>query len=125
MPIFEHGCTVCGQVSEHYLPLSWSGDPPCDICGGVTKRLVSRFAVVFTGKISGTKYNDPKIEGYHRDGHWAFNRDGSPEFIDNFQQQREFSKRNKFLNPTELPKNAEVSDDGKSLSTRGMSGQWI
>jgi len=125
MPVFEVGCTSCNSITEHYLPHSDSPNPPCEECGGPTVRMISRFGVVFTGNFS-MKYVDKKIDGYEAqaDGHYGFERDGSPTWISDFQSQREFCKRNGFINPKDIGP-AEVSSDGKKTSSRGLPGQWV
>lgn len=122
MPLFEFGCPSCETVEEHYLPLASSADPNCERCGAATKRMISRFGIVFTGPIT-SKYNDKTLDGGHLEGHYAYTRDSKPVWIDSFQAQKEFCKQNGFINPKDIGP-AEVSADGKSVSTRGLPGSW-
>jgi hypothetical protein len=135
MPLFESACPSrdCpdyAQPVEHYYPYSHSTTLPCEKCGGPTVKLVSQFHVVFTGPIT-AKYNDKHLDGAHREGHWGFNKDpvtgkSTPAFIETFQQQKDFCKRNKLVNPKDAPTNFEVSADGTTIqNTRGLPGSWI
>lgn len=96
--------------------------------------MISAFAVVFTGALSASKYNQDVKGGLpeqrHMDGHWAWRRrsskSGQPEpvWIDNFATQAQFCKEEGLVNPRDLPSNLEAGADGKSISTRGMPGCW-
>lgn len=127
---YEFRCGKCGAEQERYIPLFSSPNPPCEDqdCDGETVKLVSGFAIIFTGPLT-TKYNDQRLEGAHREGHWATalrTVDGKPkpEFIETFQQQKEFCRREGLVNPRDLPTNAEATSD-KKLSGRGFKGQWV
>jgi len=96
------------------------------------RRVVSGFNSPLMGVISATKYGDRSIPGAaaFSDSHWVWERntiDGKPKprLITTFEEQREHCKNEKLLNPSEIPRNVEVSSDGKGASTRGMPGQWI
>ncbi len=94
-------------------------------------RLLSTFAVVFTGVIS-ARYLDSSAEGAHKrdGGHWAYEKDAAGKtkacYIETFDQQRDFCKRNKLANPKEMPHSYPVAEDGRTvLNTRGMPGSEI
>jgi hypothetical protein len=130
MPIFDLACKSCGARQERYLSRASSPNPPCEdaACGGETVRCISRFGIIWTGVISGTKYGDPTKEGYGRDGHWVTQLrtpDGVPrqKFITTFQEQAEHCRQEGLVNPRELSSHMEATGD-KSLSGRGMPGAW-
>jgi putative FmdB family regulatory protein len=130
MPLFEFFCDKDGSVNEHYLSSHDKPNPPCDHCGGETMRVISGFNVVFTGPIT-KKYNDPNADNAHVEGHWSWETKGPggekikprPVFIDSFQAQREFCRREGLVNPKDIGP-VEVGSDGKSSSSRGMPGCW-
>lgn len=129
MPLYDLKCRSCGSKQERYLSQSWHQDPECEVCGGATDRLMSRFAVCFTGVMSASKYKDRSLEGGHSDGQWVTSLrtpDGKPkqEFLHTFQDQKEWCRREGVVNPKDLPSNAEAVSDRK-LSEKGMPGQWI
>jgi len=137
MPTYDFICENPGCENFHrriwrYLRSYRSPDPNCS-CGASLLRLPAAPAVVFTGPLT-AKYNDPKKEGAHEEGHWAWRvnsttrPDGKPEpvFIDTFEKQRKFCKEEGLINPADVPRHREISDDGKSLKTSsGYPGQWI
>jgi len=135
MPMYEGYCPACDpecrNPEEHYYPLSTSPEAPCSACGGERRRLVSQFAVVFTGVISTSKYGDPRLERYNTkvDGHQAWRRrsslSGKPEpvWIETFEDQKRFCREEGLTNPKDVGP-MEIGDDGKSYSTRGMPGCW-
>ena len=93
-------------------------------CGEPMTQLFSPFGIVFTGVLSGTKYKESSLNGYGQDGHWAWEKatdhsPAKPVFIETFQQQKEFCKRNGLVNPKEVGR-LEAGSDGKSLSTSGL-----
>lgn len=130
--IYDFTCPR-GHKHEHFLHSSKEPDPLCDDCGAPTERSTfNRFAVVFTGPLT-KKYLTPGMEGYNQaesGAHWAYetkNLDGSPKqatpvMIENFQQQKEFCKREGLINPT-MSGRAEInSTDGKSVNGSGLPG---
>lgn len=126
---YEYGCLKCGATQERYVPRFTTPNPPCEdpACGGETAKLVSGFAIIFTGPLT-AKYNDRTLEGAHQEGHWATalrTPDGKPKavWIDSFQAQREFCRAEGLVNPKDLPSHAEATSD-KKLSGRGMPGAW-
>lgn len=127
---YEYRCAKCGNEQERYVPRFTSPNPPCEDpeCGGETEKLVSGFAIIFTGPLA-AKYNDPALDGAHQEGHWAtrlrtLNGKPEPVWIDSFQAQREFCKSEGLINPKDLPSNAEATSD-RNLSGRGMRGAWV
>jgi hypothetical protein len=94
-------------------------------------RLVSMFSMPFCGAIT-SKYNDPRIPDAHVEGHWAWRRRSArdwnkPEkvWIGDFQTQRRFCREEGLYDPTELPREVEISEDGKKVHSRGMPGSWV
>lgn len=134
MPIFEsqcehEWCPLFGYPVEHYYPRSDSRMSICACCGFETVKLASAFNVVFTGPIT-ARYNDRGKEGAHLDGHWAWEKgaDGKshPTFIDSWDAQKSYCKRNGLANPREMPANFDVAEDGRTvLNTRGLPGTEI
>lgn len=131
MPLYEsvcrsNECPLADWPVEHFY---WTADEPmmnCTICGGTTEKIASAFNVVFTGPMS-ARYNDRGKEGAHLDGHWAYEKgmDGKTKatFLETWDDQRAYVKRNNLANPTEMPRNFEVSEDGKTAAnTRGLPG---
>lgn len=129
MPVFEHQCNSCGRVAEHYYGHPPEVNPPCEICGEPTERLLSAFNSPFTGIIS-SRYIDRSIKGSESasDGHWAWERntpDKKPRarFISSWQEQRDFCKSEGLINPRECGNNIQPRDDGKGLQNSvGMPG---
>lgn len=85
--------------------------------------------MVFTGDLTSKKYKDPKSEGYREGGHWAVDKsgvDGNPRhvYIETFQQQKEFCKRNGLVNPKDIGP-MDAASDGKKSSSTGLPGAWI
>lgn len=135
MPIFEYCCKneACedyAHAHEHYVATSDKPDPNCDSCGLPTGRMISTFGVVFTGPIT-KRYNDPNADNAHMESHWVWETKGPggekikprPLLIEDFQQQREYAKREGLVNPKDVGP-MEVGSDGKSFSSRGMPGCW-
>lgn len=135
MPIYENvcrneGCEKYGKVFEWYAPRHDSANPLCQ-CGQTTCRCISPFQVVFTGALT-AKYNDPKLEHAHQEGHWAYrvrssrNADGSPEpvFIDTFEKQKEFCRDEGLINPKDVGP-MHISSDGKQVQNQGLPGCWV
>lgn len=127
----SEGCALNNHVRERYEHHAVSTDPPCEQCGGPTVRIISQFKVVFTGPIT-RKYMDTKREISDKKGdggHWVFNKntpDGKPvaEYIETFEQQRAFCKREGLALPSDMPTNAQMSEDGRKISSQGMPGCW-
>lgn len=136
MPIYEERCQNrecrrAGYQKEHYVPHYTEVTDACPHCGRPMARMASRFGVVFTGPIT-AKYNDPKAENPHQEGHWAYrvrsSSTGHPEpvFIESFEQQRAFCKEEGLVNPKDVP-NLDASPDGKLATNAGcgMPGAWV
>lgn len=133
MPIFESFCPSEACVQQG-VPFEWlsrvidNEEPTCESCGGETRRMISGFAVVFTGPIT-KKYNDPKSENYDQEGHWAYRKKGTksgkpePVFIETFQQQAEFCRAEGLVNPKDTGP-VSVGADGRCQSPRGLPGAW-
>ena len=128
MPILEGRCPSCGFRTEHFYHHA-DDVIYCDACGSVAERMASRFAVVFSGVI-GSKYKDKNGPGGYKDGTWAWDKDipeigqkAGPRYLETFQDQKEYCKRNKLINPKDLGP-VEVGSDGKSVSTRGLPGSY-
>ena len=128
MPIFDFRCDTCHDVVEHYMSNREMPDPVCEACGGPRKRCISTFGIVNTGLLGG-KYNDRTKEFAHQSGHWVMETDpvtgkkNKPLYLETFQDQREYCKREKLYNPGEIGQ-MEAGSDGKSYSSRGLPGAW-
>lgn len=116
MPIYESYCSN-EQCAKYEEPFEWMGlhcdcDPFCKVCGYITTRMVSRFAVTFTGVMSASKYNVDTPGGNpaerHMDGHWVTrkrsSKTGKPEreFITTFEQQAKYCKEEGLVNPRDV-----------------------
>jgi hypothetical protein len=74
-----------------------------------------------------------KEGGNKRDGgHWVFEngpkhgKDAKATYIETWQDQRDYVKRNNLVMPSEMPNNYEVAPDGKTtLNTCGMPGTEV
>jgi len=130
VPVFEDRCSACGRIVEWYAKLSTSPDPDC--CGAPMRRMISRFGIVWTGPIS--KYNDPTKERCNQtdDGsHWVWrvrsSKSGHPErqLISSIAEQKAFCREEGLTLPSDTPANADISSDGRTLSSQGLPGCWI
>lgn len=131
MPLLEavcqnEQCRLHGLRVEHFYPHSDSPTAACESCGGPTQRVMSSFGIVFTGDIT-DRYLDRGLE--HKTGaHWAWGRDPAtkkpvPRRIETFDDQRNFCREFHVQNPKDMPRNLEVSEDGKTVkSSMGMPG---
>ena len=128
MPLFEVRCDACRATDEVFLHHWYSTDPPCPVCLGPRRRLMSCFASPFMGSLR--KYSDLKREGAQMDGFWAYKKkssvSGQPEavFLDSVSAVREFNKAEGLTAPGEVPRNVQIGSDGKTLSSTGMPGNW-
>ena len=128
MPLYEIFCDACRATDEVFLHHWWEPDPPCSICLGPRRRLISNFASPFMGSLR--KYSDLKREGSQKDGFWAYKTrssiSGQPEpvFLSSVAEVREFNKAEGLAPPGEVPVNSTISADGKSITSTGMPGQW-
>jgi len=133
MPLLEaicdcSSCSIRGKPVEHFYHHFDDTPLPCAECGSPTRRIASRFGVIWTGPIS-ARYNDRDSANAHQEGHWAWRRrsskSGKPEpiFLNDWQQQKEFCKEEGLANPREMPRNFEIAADGKTVkSSVGMPG---
>lgn len=128
MPIKEHACATAdcadyGKVSERFFHTS-TPDPVCDYCGKPMAQMISHFQVVFTGPIT-ARYNDRKLENAHREGTWIEekNAPGGPKwtYVDDWQTRKRILKQEGLVEGGV----AEVSSDGKHISSAGLPGAWI
>ena len=135
MPIYctrctDESCPASETVEERYYGHVTLDDPPCSICGAPRRRIPAQFRVIWTGPIT-TRYNDKRAEGADQEGHWAWRvrsakgKAPEPVRIETFDDQRRFCKEEGLVNPKDIPTNAQISSDGKKLSSRGMPGQWV
>jgi len=135
MPIFDFQCqSDPAHRFEAYLSRRENPDPACQECGGATRRLISRFAAIWTKSLS--DYGDKNSETYYQDqkagGHWvARKRSGGGtedkplrEFITTPQQQRDYCKAEKLFNPSDIG-SFSVDKSGEGTSSAGMPGAWI
>ncbi len=119
----KSGCPDYGVVTERYYR---SSDPeePCAGCGGVTAMVISAPAVIFAGKMT-ARYNDKSLEYANREGEWMHekNAPGGPKWT----YVEDWSERKRIMKQEGLEEmgRAEISSDGRSVSTRGMPGTWI
>ncbi len=135
MPIFDFACT--GNAThrfEAYLHTREQADPACETCGGTTKRLISRFAAIWTKSLS--DYGDKNRETYYQDqkngGHWVARKrsgGGTEEkplrsFITTPQEQAAYCRDEKLYNPSDIG-NFAVDKSGDSTSSAGLPGGWI
>lgn len=115
MPIFESYCDQCRKVKEWFTHRYTEEDPACENCGGPTMRLASTFRVIWSGVIT-ARYNDPKRDNAHQEGHWAYrtrsSRSGNPEpvFIETFDDQRRFCRDEGLVNPKDVSSSTERSE---------------
>jgi putative FmdB family regulatory protein len=129
MPIFESYCGQCDVVKE-WLGHSDDPEPFCQRCGAETKRLVSTFGVVFTGALSASKYNDPRLEGAHMEEQVVWrtrsSRTGKPErcVLRSFEDRKKYMKDEGLLGIEDVG-DIEATSDGKVSSGRGLRGQWV
>jgi hypothetical protein len=117
-------CEQFGVVREATFHMDESA-PACQSCGVPQEKQVTLFNMAFSGSIT-ARYNDPKLEGAHVEGHWMYERntpDGKPKpvFIDTWQKQREFCKRENLVPPTQSGP-LHISADGMSVNGRGLPG---
>lgn len=135
MPIYEYACLgncpSYGEVTEEYFHSRDHEAPICEQCGGRKEKLVSQFAVVFTGPLS-AKYNDPKLEGAHKEGHWGWRRKSARDFdkpepvwLDSWEKRKRFMAEEHLIGYEDVGP-VEGTRDGKWSRTRtGMPGTWI
>lgn len=127
-------CPLRGRKAERLLK-KWSDpNPVCEACGSPTERLPAAPKAIWMKPYGeyGFRPGDEKNPNYSPEGIWAYrkrssrNPDGSPEkvFLRTRQEVQEYCKQEGYYMPDEISSNAEISDDGKDLSTAGMPSQW-
>lgn len=126
MPLREYWCEACQAVEERYVKLRDAPTPTCPVCLGPRTTLASRFGVVFTGPLA-ARYNDPKKENAHQEGFWAYRKNtasGQPEptFIETWAELRAYRKSEGL--DGDVPTHATISQDGRTINSSGMPGQW-
>ncbi len=134
MPLFDLGCTRCNYWFEAFLHTRDKPNPNCPKCKSQTRRLISRFAAIWTRSLS--DYGDPHKESYHADqkrgGHWAFRKrseGGTPDapipvFLETRQQQKDFVRAEGLVDPNEIG-NISVKSDGEGVTSCGQPGAWV
>ncbi len=134
MPVFDYICES-GHRTERYVSRHDSPDPTCSECGSCeTKRLISRFAAIWTKNIS--EYGDKNRETYYKDlkreGHFVARKrsgggtDEKPiwERITSVAQQRAYCREEGLIDPSEVG-DVHVNADGMSCTSQaGMPGAW-
>lgn len=114
-------------------PVTGRHYPLCETCGNTMRENVSAPNVIWTGPV-GKRYRNKGEAGYENpDGQWAYTRknpdgtEGKPTAVrlETWQDIKEYSKREGLYDPRDMPKTVEVGDDGKSIGSRGFSGQEI
>lgn len=137
MPTFEVQCVApecraCGEVRDTILKSWKEPNPACPVCRNPTQRVMATPPKsIWLGSVSRFGAS-PDREGYNPDGFWAYrvkssrNIDGSPErcFISTRQEQVAFARDEGLRLPDDMNSNAEISRNGKTFSTCGVSGQW-
>lgn len=137
MPVYESQCASpeCRHIAEWYAHTRETPDPECRECGGETRRLISRFAAIWTKGLS--DYGDKNRETYHKDqkagGHWVARKNsggGTKEepkyqFLSSVQAQRDYCRDEGLYNPSDMPTTMTVDKSGEKLSSSGNRGQWV
>lgn len=128
MPIREYSCgnPACenyGRRRERYERTTPPPAPVCG-CGEMMAQLASSFGVVFAGAMT-ARYNDKSKENAHVEGQWMLEKKapGGQKWthVEDWATRKRIMKQEGLVDGGQ----AEVSSDGKSVSTAGMSGQWI
>ncbi len=107
-------------------------DPACPGCWSPTERTYFPIASIWSKPLSA--YADPSKETFRKDekagGHWAFEKTSDqaqaagrplPVFLRTQQDQNEYCKREKLINPRDLPSNLSVAADGHSYEKANLS----
>lgn len=124
---FDNACRECGATLELVAQKLDSPLPACPQCSAVMERLVSAPAVVWTKPMAA--YGSRNLEGFRSQekagGHWAMEKrdDGTVSrcLIDSPQAQTEYCRRNKLVDPKNIPGNLAVNADGRSYQTVNKS----
>jgi len=132
MPLYDNVCHPCRRKFEWLAKSHESTDPRCPDCDGPTERLVGAPNVIWTKPIS--EYGNKNAETYQKDlkngGHWTFEKNSDaaqlagkplPVFIRNEKDNADYCRREKLINPKDLPSNLKVSAGGDSYETANRS----
>ena len=111
---------------------SWDApDPNCPSCGQVMERQFPAPKCVFTRPYHWYDVNtEQRHQNYNNEGVKVVRRnteDGEPrvEYLTTYQQVKEYCKAEGLAMPGEVNPNIEVGKDGRMVSTRGITGQWV
>lgn len=124
-------CELLNKPVEHYYHRQDSAPSDCAACGGKTELVFSRFGIVWTGDITARYLDrDKSREAAPRTGaeggHYVYERVNGksvPRWISTWQEQREHCKRNGLAVPSEVGRNLNVGEDGKTVaSPMGLPG---
>lgn len=129
---YENACHACRRVFEWRAARYESPDPACSVCGGVTERLVSAPAVVWSKGLS--DYGNKSKETYGKDqrngGHWVFETKSDesiekgkpiPRFLQTVSDQRDYCRRQGLMMPSDIPNNLTVDSSGRKYETANRS----
>lgn len=145
MPVYENVCNepTCDRFDQDFEWFAHTADKPDPICvcGQQTVRLVSRFACPFTGTLDRYDEIGREQKNDKDGGHIAYRVRSSrlgndpktgapiadPVLIKTVQDQREFTKAEGLMMPSDLNPNIQGTKEGIQSSTesRGLKGQWI
>lgn len=140
MPLFELSClnSECARYAqrvERLLRNAETPNPPCEDCGGETRRLISLSRVVWLRDL--VCYDNPKGETHRKDTERGFHTvackrsfggtQDKPVFkkIFNRRDQVEYCKAEGVVDPSEAPHTIEVNKDGTAASGAGLPGAWV
>ncbi len=132
MPTYASYCRACEREFEWTSARMTTFDPACVECGGPTERGYFPIAAIWTRGIS--DYGDKRGETYRKDiqagGHWTFEKNSDaaqsagrplPVLIRTQQDQNDYCRREKLINPKDLPSNLSVAADGASYEKANLS----
>jgi hypothetical protein len=126
----NESCEVHGVRFESLLKNWQSPDPECPKCGRSMERQPAAPKCVFVRPYHWYDNRGAALENYDPNGVKVVRRktvDGKPQvdYLTTYKQMKEFCKSEGYAVPGEVSSSAEVDASGKTLSTRGVSGQWI
>lgn len=145
MPLFESECrnSSCERFEkrvEWYAHTVSTPDPTC-FCGRQTVRLVSRFSAIWTGDLSRFDVAGIDSKNDKDGGHIAYRIRSSrlgndkktgqpipePVLIDSVSKQREFTRSEGLMMPSDINPNLQGTSEGtlESSEQRGTKGQWV
>lgn len=141
MPVYDfacrsEGCEGNGIRFESLIKRWDSPNPECPHCHAALDRLPAAPKPIWTKNWA--EYGVPKNgtatdPNWTPDGVWAYrtkstrNTDGSKEkvLLTSHAEMRSYCRDEGLIPPDEVNSNAEVSKDGRTLSTSGVRGQWL